>query len=80
MNLKEETKVLSETVKVLEEELGIIKLKLFHMEYYLNEFENKNTSFSPHDSIVIRNLTMPKDGDEHTAIKNLLGHLDAGRF
>ena len=80
MDLKEETKALSETVKVLEDELGATKLKLFHMDYDLKELEKKNINFSPRNSIVIRNLTIPKDGDEHSAVKRLLGQLDVEDF
>ena len=60
MDHKEERKALSETVKVLEDELGATKLKLFHMEYVLKEFEKKNNNFFPRDSIVNEKATVMK--------------------
>ena len=68
LELKEANEALSENVKVLEEDLGSAKMKLFHLEYDLKELENKSNSFLPADTLVIRNLEVPQNGDDEISV------------
>ena len=81
MSLPEANKVLTENVKVLEDDLGESKLKLFHLEYEFKELAKKDT-FSTTDSIVIRNLALPQhgDGEELPGVKEVLGKLQVEDF
>ena len=74
-SLQEANKVLSENVKVIEDELDAAKLKLFHLEYNVKELEEKGNTFSPSDSIVIRNLPITQQGDEVSGVKKALSQL-----
>ena len=80
--IQEENKVLNQSVKGLEDELGEAKLKLFHLEYDFKEFDKKCKTFSPSDSIVIRSLPLPQldDGDELPRIKEVLSQLQIDDF
>ena len=75
--LQEANKVLNKNVKLLEDELGEAKLKLFHLDYNLKELDKKCNTFSPSDSIVIRNLPLPQHGDvdEVSCVKEVLSKL-----
>ena len=73
--LQEANRVLSESVKVIENELGEANLKLFHLEYNLKELDEKCNKFLPSDSIVIRNLPIPQQGDEVSCVKKVLSQL-----
>ena len=81
LSLQEANKVLTENVKVLEDDLGDTKLKLFHLEYEFKDLTKKDT-FSTTDSIVIRNLALPQHGDDEElhGIKEVLGQLQIEDF
>ena len=51
-------------MKLIEDELGAANLKSFHLDYNLKEMDEKCNTFLPSDSIVIRNLPIPQQGDE----------------
>ena len=65
---KEETKNLSLTVKHLEENLLETKVKVHNLEYEMNDMNGFSTS----DTIVIRNLDVPEDGNEKAAVEKVL--------
>ena len=80
LSLTEENKALHDNLKVLEDDLGATKLKQFHLEYDLKELEKKKETFTTLDTIVIRNLAMPQDGDEGSLVKKVLGQLNIEGF
>ena len=62
---KKENDRIAKNVNGLEEEVSTMKVKVFGLEYdFKEELERNNDVFSPADSIVIRNLAVPDDGDE----------------
>ena len=77
--LKEEIKILSNSVSEVENELSDTKHKLFKLEYDVKEMEEKE-GFQTKDSIVIRNVAVPSDGDEHRIVKEALKHLNIEDF
>ena len=77
--LKEEIKILSNSVNEVENELSDTKHKLFKLEYDVKEMEEKE-GFLTKDSIVIRNVAVPSDGDEHRIVKEALKHLNIEDF
>ena len=79
IELKEEIQSLSNSVKEVEKELSETKYKFFKIEYDVKEIERKE-EFSTKDSIVIRNLEVPSDGDDQKAVKEALAHLNVEDF
>ena len=79
--LKKENDRLAKNVNDLEEEVSTMKVKVFGLEYdFKEELERKNDVFSPADSIVIRNLAVPGDGDELKAVMKVLAKIDTEEF
>ena len=78
IGLKDENVSLKASVKNLEEELDANKVKVSIIEYNLKSFENEE--FLPTDSIVIRNLDVPADGDELCAVRNALAQINVEGF
>ena len=74
LELREEVSTLKEQAKDLANELSEAKHKLFKLEYDFEELEKKD-EFSTRDTIVIRNLPVPDDGDELKVVKEALTEL-----
>jgi hypothetical protein len=74
VKLQQENSNLNADVKDLNEELGETKLKFYNLEYNFKEAEKKNL-FSPADTLVIRNLAIPQDGDDLKVVKEDLAQL-----
>ena len=66
-------------MKEVEKEHSETKYKLFKIEYDVKEIERKE-EFSTKDSIVIRNLEVPSDGDDQRAVKEALARLNVEDF
>ena len=79
LQAREEISNLKEQVKDLDNELSEAKHKLFKLEYDFEEFEKKE-EFSTRDTIVIRNLPVPDDGNEHAVVKEALEQLQIEDF
>jgi hypothetical protein len=75
----EEISTLTNNVKDLENELIESKLKLVRLEYDFKEFEQKE-EFSTKDSIVIRNIPVPHDGDDRRFFTEALSLLNIDDF
>ena len=75
----EEISTLTNNVKDIENELSESKLKLIRLEYDFKEFEKKE-EFSTKDSIVIRNIPVPLDGDDHRVVTEALSQLNIDDF
>ena len=75
----EEISTLNTNVKDLENELSESKLKLIRLEYDFKEFEKKE-EFSTKDSIVIRNIPVPQDGDDRRVVTEALSLLNIDDF
>ena len=78
IGLKEENANLKTSVKNLEDKLDETKVKVSILEYNLNSLDNED--FSPPDSIVIRNLDIPLDGDELFVVRDTLALLNIEGF
>ena len=79
LELREEVYTLKEQAKDLANELSEAKHKLFKLEYDFEELEKKD-EFSTRDTIVIRNLPVPDDGDELKVVKEALTQLHIEDF
>ena len=66
------------SVKNLEEELDASKVKVSILEYNLKNLDNED--FLPSDSIVIRNLDVPVDGDELCVVRDTLAQINIEDF
>ena len=75
INLKQEIQTQASNVKDLENDLTATKIKVFNLEQDMKEFQ-----FTSRDTIVIRNLEMPVDGDEKKKVKEVLSHLELEDF
>ena len=78
IGLKDENVSLKASVENLEEELDATKVKLSIIEYNLKSFENED--FLPNDTIVIRNLDVPVDGDELSVVRDTLAQINIEGF
>ena len=78
IGLKDEHDSLKTSVKNLGEELDKTKVKVSILEYNLNSLDNED--FSPPDSIVIRNLDIPVDGDELFVVRDTLAKINIVGF
>ena len=80
VQLKQEVSNLTNTVKDLEEELGTAKVKVSNLEYEFVDVKTKTYAFSTDDTIIIRNLEVPEDGDEEKVVKEVLSHISVKDF
>ena len=69
INLKEEIKTLESNVRHIESDLAATKVKVYNLEYDVKD------NFTSQDTIVIRNLDIPGDGDEKKKVKEVLSNL-----
>ena len=76
---REEITTLANNMKDLENELSESKHKLHKLEYNFSELE-KREEFSTKDSIVIRNVPVPQNGDDHRVVKEALSQLNIVDF
>lgn len=74
INLKEDILKLETNFKDAENDLTAMKVKVYNLEYDM-ETLRKEERFSSKDSIVIRKLDLPVNGDEKVKVKELLSHL-----
>ena len=74
--LQEETKNLCLTVKDLEDNLLETKVKVYNLEYDVQ----KLNGFSASDSIVIRNLEIPINGNDKEAVEKALENIGIQEF
>ena len=79
LEFREEISNLKEQAKDLANELSESKHKLFKLEYSFEELEKKE-EFSTRDTIVIRNLPVPDDGDEAKIVKEVFNQLNIEDF
>ena len=79
VRLGEEISTLTNNLKDLENEVSETKHKLYKLEYNLKELENRE-EFSTSDSIVIRNVPVPQDGDDRRAVTDVLAQLNIEDF
>ena len=75
---KDENDALKTSLKNLEEELEATKVKVSILDYNLNSVDNED--FLPTDSVVIRNLDIPVDGDELCVVRDTLAQLNIEDF
>ena len=75
INLKEEIQTQASNVKDLENDLTETKIKVYNLEHDMKEFQ-----FTSRDTIVIRNLELPVDGDEKKKVKEVFSHLELEEF
>ena len=78
IDLKDGNASLKVSVKNLEEELDASKVKVSILEYNLKNLDNED--FLPSDSIVIRNLDVPVDGDELCVVRDTLAQINIEDF
>ena len=78
IDLKDGNASLKVSVKNLEEELDAAKVKVSILEYNLKNFDDED--FLPTDSLVIRNLDIPVDGDELCVVGDTLSLLNIEDF
>ena len=69
INLKQEIQTQASNITDLDNDLTATKIKVFNLEYDMKEFTSR-------DSIVIRNLEMPADGDEKQKVIEVLSNLE----
>jgi len=79
VKIREEISAVTNDLKDLENERSETKLKLFWLEYNFSELDNKE-EISTKDSIVIRNIPEPQNGDEHRVVKETLAQLNIEEF
>jgi hypothetical protein len=79
VQVREEISTVTNDMKDLENELSDTKLKLYKLEYDFTELENRE-EFSTRDSIVIRNVPVPHDGDDLRVVKEALAQLNIEDF
>ena len=78
IGIKDENDALKTSLKNLEEELEATKVKVSILDYNLNSVDNED--FLPTDSVVIRNLDIPVDGDELCVVRDTLAQLNIEDF
>ena len=76
--LNDENASLKADVKNLEEEIKATNVKVSILDYNVKNLDNED--FFPADSIVIRNLDIPVDGDELCVVKDTLVQIDIEDF
>ena len=79
VKIREEISAVTNDLKDLENERSETKLKLFWLEYNFSELDNKE-EISTKDSIVIRNIPEPQNGDEHRVVTETLAQLNIEEF
>ena len=79
IGFKEEISTLNNTVKDITSELSETKHKLYKLEYDVKQLEEEG-EFLTKDSIVIRNVPVPSDGDEGKVVKETLALLNIEDF
>ena len=83
-SLKEELNILENRQKELEDDVSENKVKIYSLEYDFKQLDEKTSealeSFSTDDSLVIRNLPSPTDGDESEGIKKVLTAINVEEF
>ena len=80
IGLKEENIALVTNVKNLENEVIDSKAKVAKLEKNIDQLERKSDSFSTDDSLVIRNLAVPADGDEMSVVRDALIEIEVDNF
>ena len=78
IDLKNENDSLKTSVRNLGEELDATKVKVSNLDYNLKSADNED--FLPTDSIVIRNLDIPVDGDELCVVRDALAQINFDGF
>ena len=83
-SLKEELNILESRQKELEDDVSENKVKIYSLEYDFKQLDEKTSealeSFSTDDSLAIRNLPIPTDGDESEGIKKVLTAINVEEF
>ena len=74
-NLKKEIQTHESNFKDLENVLTETKIKVYNLEYDMKSLEKENL-FTSEDTLVIRKLERPEDGDDKKKVKEVLSHLE----